>query len=591
MSDLKTCFRRVDYQLSDLLAHIDNGFIGLADIQRPFVWSDTKVRDLFDSMFRGFPVGCLVFWEHPEAKAGNDLRKIGIGPKPQPISAQLIVDGQQRLTALYAIFRGKPVLDEEYKERRIEIAFCPRSGKFEVADAANRKDPEFIPDISEVLSFGRSVLGWGKDFLKTLESKKPLKDEEEEQISRNLERLCGLQQYPFNAVEIASSVMEEQAAELFVRINSAGMHLQQADFILTLLSVFWEEGRRELVSFSRNSHIPSKAGAPSSFNQLIKPGPDQMLRVGVALSFYRGRLRSVYQILRGKDLNTEEFSVERRDLQFAKLKEAQNKVLNLTNWQEFLGYLVGAGFRSGDLISSETAVLYSYAFYLIGKIQCGVSHDVLRKLIGRWFLSTTLSGRYTSSPETRMEEDLNRLKELPKMADSFVALLDQIINDTLTNDFWKITLPNDLDSSSARSPQLFAYISAQILLRAPVLFSNKMVSDALDPTVNPPKKPIDRHHLFPRSWLESQGITDLKVINQTANFALLEWRDDVEISDTPPREYVPKMRARFSPEEWGRMCELHALPDGWETMAYGQFLASRRVLMSQIIRRGFEVLK
>lgn len=235
MSEMKTCFKRVDYDLSGLLHFIDIGDIGLPDIQRPFVWSNSKVRDLFDSMYRGFPVGYLLFWENGNT---NGTRAIGTEGKAHRVPARLIVDGQQRLTSLYAVFRGKNVVDQDYKERHIDIAFRPRDGKFEVADAAIRKDPEFIPDISEMWISGASSRRLVNDFISKLSAKVPLSADEEEHIAHNLDRLFDLQRYPFTALEIASSVDEEQVADIFVRINSEGVKLNQADFILTLLSVF-----------------------------------------------------------------------------------------------------------------------------------------------------------------------------------------------------------------------------------------------------------------------------------------------------------------------------------------------------------------
>jgi len=587
MNELKTCFKRVDYDLSGLLHYIDIGDIGLPDIQRPFVWSNAKVRDLFDSMYRGFPVGYLLFWAND---AVNGVKQIGSEPKQHRVPTLLIVDGQQRLTSLYAVFRGKTVLDESYRQRKIEIAFRPRDGKFEVADAAIRRDPEFIADVSVLWASGKSSWSLVNDFLKNLGAKQTLTDADKEAISHSLDRLFDLQKYPFTALEIAPTVEEEQVADIFVRINSEGVKLNQADFILTLLSVFWDEGRKELETFSRRSYQPPKAGdPPSPFNHFIQPGPDQLLRVAVAIGFMRGRLKSVYQVLRGKDLDTGEFSMERREAQFERLRQAQATVLDLRNWHQFLSCLVGAGFRSGELISSQTALLYAYAWYLIGRTSFGVPEHVLQRLIGRWFYATTLSGRYTSSPESVMDGDLNHIKDAAD-AEAFVAVMNKIIADTLTPDFWNITLPNAMDSSSARNPELFAYHAAQNKLVAPVLFSHKKVPDLLDPTLKTKRKTLERHHLFPRAWLEQQGITDLKQINQTANFALLEWPDNLDISDDAPSEYVPKIRPRFSEDDWIVMHRTHALPDGWESVPYDEFLQKRRSLMAQIIRQGFESL-
>jgi len=482
------------------------------------------------------------------------------------------------------------VLDDDYSHRKIEIAFRPRDGKFEVADAAVRRDPEWIPNISALWSEGKSSYQMVKGFLTGLKAKVELSDEEEEQISHNLDRLFDLQKYPFTALEIASSVDEEQVADIFVRINSEGVKLNQADFILTLLSVFWDDGRAALESFCKSSRQPPGVGLGASpFNHFIQPDPDQLLRVSVALGFRRGRLKSVYQVLRGKDLETDNFSPERREAQFGVLKAAQTDVLNLKHWHQFLSALVGAGFRSAEMVSSQNALLYAYAFYLIGRLRCQMPEHQLQRLIGRWFFFSSLTGRYTSSPESIMDGDLNRVGALTDAA-TFATVLEEAMASELTNDYWMITLPAALESSAARSPELFAYFAAQNRLSAPVLFSHKKVNDLLDPAIRATKKALERHHLFPRAWLESEGESDLKVINQLANFALLEWPDNIEISDTPPSEYVPMLRERFSPPEWSRMHELHALPDSWETLSYAEFLTARRRLMAGITRRGFESL-
>ena len=587
MSDMKTCFKRVDYDLSTLLHYIDIGDIGLPDIQRPFVWSNAKVRDLFDSMYRGFPVGYFLFWENAQAIGA---KQIGVGAKVHSMPSRLIVDGQQRLTSLYAVFRGRHVLDDDYRERKIEIAFCPRTGAFEVADAAIRRDAEWIPNISELWASGNSSFKMVKGFLKTLSAKVELSEEEEEQISHNLDRLFDLQKYPFTALEIASTVDEEQVADIFVRINSEGVKLNQADFLLTLLSVFWDEGRVELERFCRTSRQPPvPSGPPSSFNHFITPDPDQMLRVSVALGFSRGRLKSIYQLLRGKDVDTGEFSAEQREAQFGILRQAQARVLDLTCWHQFLSALVGAGYRSGEMISSQNALLYAYAIYLIGRTQHKVPEHHLQKGIGRWFFFSSLTGRYTGSPESVMDGDLNRLRGV-RNAGHFIAVLDDLVASQLTGDFWTTTLPAALDSSSARNPELFAYVAAQNRLNAPVLFSHKKISDLLDPALKTTKKALERHHLFPRAWLQKQGVDDLKAINQLANYALLEWPDNIQISDDPPASYVPQIRARFGEDEWRCMQELHALPEGWEQMDYDEFLVARRGLMADIVRRGFETL-
>ena len=123
-----TLFKEVGYSLSKLIDDIEMGDIGLPDIQRPFVWKNAKVRDLFDSMYRGYPVGYLLFWEN---QLGEKTKQIGVN-QHQKIPNLLIVDGQQRMTSLYAVMKGIAVVRENYESEHIEIAFRPVDGRFEV---------------------------------------------------------------------------------------------------------------------------------------------------------------------------------------------------------------------------------------------------------------------------------------------------------------------------------------------------------------------------------------------------------------------------------------------------------------------------
>ena len=302
----ETLFKKIDYSLAHLIHDIEHGEIGLPDIQHPFVWEATKVRDLFDSMYKGFPVGYLLFWSNEHL---NNTRHIGTSPKQAKMPHLLIVDGQQRLTSLYAVLRGQPVLTKDFKENNIRIAFRPSDSKFEVTDAAIQRDPEYIPDISKLWAKNCAPFHFITDFITQLRATHGLTKGEEGQISKNIDHLYDIQNYPFTAMEIPSTVGEEQVSEIFVRINSKGVTLKQADFILTLLSVFWDEGRAQLEKFCRDCRRPPAFGeGPSPFNHFLQPDPDQMLRVCVGLGFKRARLQHVYSILRGKDLETGEFS-------------------------------------------------------------------------------------------------------------------------------------------------------------------------------------------------------------------------------------------------------------------------------------------
>jgi hypothetical protein len=585
MSD--TLFKKVDYSLSKLIDDIEMGTIGLPDIQRPFVWKNSKIRDLFDSIYRGYPVGYFLFWQN--ASDGSQ-KQIGSEPK-QKVPSLLIVDGQQRLTSLYAVVKGIPVIRENYQKETIEIAFHPIDATFEVADATIRKNVEYIPNISILWAKNADLFEIVGSYIEKLRkhreaNKKTLEQEEVKRIQGSIQKVSNLLSYPFTALELSSVIDEEQVAEVFVRINSKGKVLNQSDFILTLMSVFWDEGRTKLEEFCSESRIPTK-GKPSPFNHFIEPDPDQLLRVSVGYGFRRARLKYGYSLLRGKDLETEEYSEERRDEQFSILKEAQATVLNLQHWHDFLKTLQIAGYRSKDMISSQTAIIYCYTFYLIGKKTFGIDSFTLSTLLARWFFMVLVTGRYTSSPESAMERDLADIRDFT-IGEQFKQWMEKTIATEFTDDFWSITLPNRMDTSSATSPYQFAYCASLNLLHAKALFSNKKVSDLLDPAHKAKKSAVERHHLFPKKHLKEQGISQTRITNQIANYALVEWDDNIAISGEAPSNYLPKYAERFKEDKFKEMCQLHALPEGWESMDYLAFLEARRKLMAQLICKGFE---
>jgi len=586
---MKMLFKAADYNLAKLIEDINVGVIGLPDIQRPFIWKDKQVRDLFDSMYRGYPVGYLLFWENAHQE---HTRTIGNNEHTRRPPRFLIIDGQQRLTSLFAVVKSKEVVRENYEKEKVVIAFHPLEERFEVPDAAIRNNPEYIKDISTVwnaVNLNRFI----NEHLEKLRTvREELTENEEEKISNAIGELHGLLHFSFSVLEIDAGSSEEEVAEIFIRINSKGKPLKETDFVLTLMSVFWDDGRMELEQFSRTAKMPVE-GTATAFNYIFQPDPDQMLRVAIGLGFKRARMKYAYSILRGKDLQTEEFSEERRVRQFEVLKAAQEKTLNLNNWHEFLKALKEAGYTRQGLISSDYNVMYSYVVFLIGKYDCEIDASTLRKLTARWFFFSSLTGRYTGSAETQMEEDLNTIEKGRMVEKPLVEILNGIINSEITSDYWNITLPTSgLVSGAARNPATFAYYAGLNIFGAKVLFSGLTTAQLMEDGVREKRSALERHHLFPRKYLKRIGIEDFSEINQVANYALVEWGDNNDISDQAPSEYLPNYLARFrNKDERKQTYYWHALPEGWEQMEYQKFLEERRKLMAVVIRDAFEKLK
>jgi hypothetical protein len=578
-------FSHTTYPVSQLVAQIDSGQLSLPDLQRPFVWKRTRIRDLFDSLYHGYPAGYFLFWSTPTSV---DSHKVATSDGTAS-GLKMIVDGQQRLTSLYAVMNGKPIITEDNEEQLIRISFNPLTEEFAVGDAAREKDPEWLNNISEVWTDPDGMFAFTNAFVSNLAEGREVSTEETKTIGKSLSKLEGLRNYQFSALDLSADLDIDEVAEVFVRINSLGVPLNSADFILTLMSVHKKEARHQLEDFARKAKKPS-VDVASPYNHFHAPSPDQLLRVAVGLGMKRGVLQNAYQALRGRDPKTNIVSEETRDEYFGLLLDAQDKVMNLTNWHEYMVAVKRAGYRSGEMLTSTNNFLYCYLVFLIGRHEYGVGQSELREAVARWFFMSSLTGRYTGSPETILESDLRRFSEA-ETADDFIAVIDHVIETQLTTDFWEVTLPELLDSSSAWSPYLFGYYASLNLLDAKALFSNMKINDLFDPGLKQTKSPVERHHLFPKAYLSSIGITGTTRANQIANFAFVEWADNIAISDKKPAEYFPEMFSALPPADRDRVAFWHALPPDWEHMEYFEFLRERRKRLSAVVRAGFEHLR
>ncbi|MGH3640957.1 MAG: GmrSD restriction endonuclease domain-containing protein [Mycobacterium sp.] len=572
--------------IASLMDDIEREVIALPDLQRPFVWEDTKVRDLLDSLFVGFPVGTLVFWHTSNDK---DARALG-AERPGLRATTLVIDGQQRLTSLYAVMRGVEVVDKDGAMRRVTIAFRPRDGRFEVADAAIRNDPEFLPNATELWNGTRPKPQIRRDLINALRDKGRAVDEAyEDAAERNLDRAHAISDYRFPTVDIRKTantpdeeVTEEDVAEIFVRINNQGTRLGQADFVLTLLSVFHGELR---------DRIEERARAMSQ-GALVGIDTQQLLRAVCGVAFGRARMSAVYRYLRGVDPTTGEADTARRVKLLGQLDEAATECMEPTPWRDYLLRVKHAGFVSQALVASKNAIVNAYAFYIRGR-KVGVSKSKLDEMIARWVFGSLLTARYSGSSETMFEQDLARVARLgPNDADGFVRALDDAMGETITGDYWTHSLVSALETQKARAPAALAFRAAQVVLGTRALFSDQLLQNLLDPPAQGARAASEAHHLFPKAWLQTRGIGDRRSGNQVANLADVGWHENSVIGGRGPAEYVPRLRQKLAIDDdrWSRMCAEHALPPVWESLEYEEFLRERRRRMADIVRVAFRQL-
>jgi hypothetical protein len=447
-----------------------------------------------------------------------------------------------------------------------------------------------LADVTELWRGPREKRQIRKDLMNALRDRgRVVDDKYEEAVELNLERAHGLSDYRFPTVDIRKTAAtrdeeatEEDVAEIFVRINNQGTRLGQADFVLTLLSVFHGPLR---------DRIEERAKAMSD-GSLVALDTQQLLRAACAVAFGRARMKAIYRSLRGIDPTTGEADAAGRGRRLDELDRAAKECVELTPWRDYALRVKHAGFVNQGLIASKNAVVNAFAFYIRGR-RAGVPKSKLDEVIARWVFATLLTARYSGSSETVFEQDLTRVGDATAgNGEAFVRALDDTMGETITGDYWTRTLVASLETQKGRAPAALAFRAAQVVLGTRALFSDHLLQNLLDPPAAGGRAASEAHHLFPEAHLHSRGIRDRRRVNQVANLADVGWHENNVIGGRGPEDYVPKVREKLGigDDQWGRMCAEHALPMGWETMEYETFLTERRRRMAEIIRVAFRKL-
>lgn len=585
----KELFDNIPSKVVDLLSDVKSGRIGLPDLQRPFVWKDNKVRELLDSMMKGYPIGYIMLWSSPDNYENTGY--IGKNSKMYKRPDDLVIDGQQRLTALLASMYGVTIKDKDYKERKIRISFNPLTRDFAVWTQAYERNPEWISEISSVFAADQehNISKFRKAYIKTandgrLKNGQPeLTEDEEDLIEENINDLLNLGIYSLPTLKINSKADEEDVADIFVRVNSGGQNLTEKNFIETLIAVYDNEVHDKVNRFCAESRIPANG---TSYNQILEVDPSHLIRMAVGVGFRRARLRYAYMLLRGKNLKTGEITQDVREENLDIFKSSLDIVTNLNNWHAFMNLFASAGYLKGSLVASSNAVVFSYVLYLIGKYDFKVPSIELQKVIRKWIFMSTITGFYTGSTETEVEKQFADLRNI-NTADEFVVYLNSVISNKFTDDYFEYSLPSELNSSSATSPAWYGYIAAINVLGTPMLFSTAPLSQYFVIGTSGGKNSVDKHHIFPKHYLEKIGYDNDRDRNQIANFTYLDYATNIDISDAPPAEYVGRYRDKLGEDGYKLACEQNALPENFEQLSYMDFLSQRRILMSQIVKKAY----
>ena len=580
-----------------ILAWINSGEIAIPEIQRPFVWDTTKVRDLIDSLYQGYPIGYIIAWKNPDVRLKDGSLSSG---------KKVLIDGQQRITALTAALLGREILDSDYNIKPIRISFNPIKEVFEVQNPAILKDKEWIHDISKLIKEEISLLSLVKQYTE----KNP--NVNEEKIGKVIEKLRGIIKKPIGMIELAHDLDIITVTEIFIRINSKGVVLSQADFAMSKIASNEEyDGHilRKAIDYFCHLAIapefyPRLVNADTDFtltdyfskmkwlknenDDIYDPNYSDMLRVAFTTEFNRGRLSDLVSLLSGRNFETRTFESYIAEDSFNKLSKSVKRFMNETDFKRFVMCITSAGFKSSSLIRAQNPLNFGYILYLKMREQKENTAKIER-VVRKWYVMSILTGRYSGSPESLFDYDIKQINL--RGAEDYLKDIEEA---DLSEAFWEASVVQSLNTSVASSPYFNTFLASQIYSKDKGFLSRDITVDDLI------KYRGDVHHIFPRDFLKKKGLKRGQY-NQIANYVYMQSDINIHIGNKEPKVYFNEILSQCesgqlkygnikNKKELFENLSMHCIPDNiftYEFSDYDQFLQERRKLVAAKLKKYY----
>ena len=592
--------------VSAILGLIASGDIAIPEIQRPFVWKKTQVRDLLDSLYKGYPTGYLIIWKNPNVKLKDG--SVSAGKK-------ILIDGQQRVTALMTAIAGIPVVNANYKKERIKIAFNPFEALsedkdaeiFAVQDQSHLRGKKWIPDVSEIFKNNFSVFSFIMQYCKDNPEMDP------ETLDKILTNLRSIGNRLIGVIELSETLEIDIVTDIFIRINSKGTALSQGDFVMSKIAAdedhggnmlrkaidyfahlcvepsFYDHVKEYDSEFTQSEYMSKLAWLRDDKETVYDPDCDDILRVAFMHMYPRAKLADLVSLLSGRDFETREYKMEITDETYKKLKQGVLNVINQNNFSQFMLAIRGAGFVSSKLVNSQMALDFAYALYLRLMQTKEVSVSEVKRIVQRWYVFSVLTGRYSTSPETAFYRDIRQLNEI-----GVVKTLEAIEAATLSDNFWNVAIPQNLAYTSTANPTYLVYLAAQVHNNDMSLLSNNISVRYLIEIAG------DVHHIFPKEYLKSNDFSK-NLYNQNGNYAYLDTQVNKSIGKKAPCEYFADALKQCQTKDivCGSITDLDMLKENlaancipfsvcaMDHTNYEEFLTARRSLMAEKIKNYY----
>ena len=591
------------YSVDNILGFINSGEISIPEIQRPFVWKPKNVRDLVDSLYNGYPTGYLIIWQNPTVRL-KDGREAG--------GTKILIDGQQRVTALMTALAGQQILTEDYEQKAYKIAFNPLAKddeeRFAVQTPAHVKSKNWIPDISVVFKPDFNAFNFINEYIQN----NP--ETSSDVINRAIQKLLDIRTCQMGTIILVPDLDINEVTEIFVRINSQGKRLNEADFAMSKIAAdskyggnilrkaidyfchlavdpnFYEKLSATDNEFMKSEFAGSLKWLKDDKEAIYDPEYNDMLRVCLMHKFGRGKLGDLVSLLSGRDFETRTYKEEIADESFAKLTAGVKNFMNEYNFKNFVLAIKGCGFISEKLLNSQMTLDFAYTLYLLLSNSKDIDKIEVKRLVQKWFIMSTLTSRYIGSPESQMDKDLRSIA-----AKGFKEYFREVEEADLSETFWTVALVQYLETSSINSPYFNTYIAAQVWNAEVSLFSNTTKVADLISVMG------DVHHIFPKEYLRKNGYEDKAKYNQVANYTYLDTGVNISIGKKAPNEYFAQAKEQCLN---GQCCigtilneydlmnnlKINCIPEGIYTMQAGDyetFLQERRKMMAEKIKNYY----
>lgn len=600
---MKDCFAITTYTVQSILGLINSGDIAIPEIQRPFVWSRSQVRDLIDSLYYGYPTGYLITWKNPDVKIKGGGTAEG---------KTVLIDGQQRVTALMAALAGLQVLNEDYERIRIKIAFDPlyegEDSPFAVLTPALEKSPRWISDIAEFFAPDFDSWTFVNDYIEENQDADP------KYVNKSITDLKAIATRQLGVIVIDANCTIDQVTDIFIRINSKGAVLSQADFAMSKIAAdethggsmlrkaidyfchlavkpeFWATIFGQDSEFMSSEYAAKMEWLKNDTEEIYDPDYNDVLRVAFMYKFGRGKLADLVALLSGRDFEAHDYKEEIADDSFAKLHDGVVRFMEKGSFCDFTLALRAAGFVSPSLMYSKGAINFAYNLYLRLRNDAAVSSTDVKRYVQRWYVMSVLTGRYSGSSESVMDRDIRSIAER-----GFHTVYEEIVQARLSDTFWEVGLPQQLNTTSTRTGAWLVYLASQVRSADNTLFTGGFkVADVISNIG-------DIHHIFPKAYLKDKLNAPQRLYNQVANYAYLEKRINIAIADSRPGDYFSEaLHACQTGEKY--FGDIHTVDEldanlaancipadiyGMGAEDYERFLEERRKLMAEKIQTYF----